>query len=423
MITNDRQYKIAKSQIESFLQSLDSLALTSGSAKNIHPKLFDVQKNAIQSQLNDLVAEVLEYENLKTGKIAISHVNSLQELPLALIKARIANGLTQAELADKVGVKMQQIQRYESEKYDSASVKTLLKIAEILNIKINADVQIKTVLAPENLNVNNYPFKQMYQRKWFGNFSGSYNDAVLDSRNLIEKFFESTGNSNLQYSLTKKSIRLGSTLNQFALNAWYAQVLFKAKNQSIKKVFEKNIISDSWLRTLAELSMEDHGPAKAADYLKNSGIRFIIEPQLEGTFLDGAALLLEDNSPIIALTLRHDRLDNFWFVLFHEIAHIFLHLSESLTVIFDDLDIKIDGIEQEADAFALNALIPDNVWKKSLVRFSQSTETILNQAKTLKVHQALIAGRIRRETGRYYQFSELIGQGEVRPHFSQELKN
>ena len=49
------------------------------------------------------------------------------------------------------------------------------------------------------------------------------------------------------------------------------------------------------------------------------------------------------------MSLRLDRIDNFWFVLFHEIAHILLHLSDALTVIFDDLDVKIDGIEQEAE--------------------------------------------------------------------------
>jgi len=423
MITNDRQYKISKSQIENFQHSLDSLTLTSDNAKNIHLKLFEVQKSAIESQLKDLISDVREYENLKEGKIAITEVSNLKSLPLTLIKARIANGLTQSELAEKVGVKMQQIQRYEAEKYDSASVKTLLKIAEHLNININAEVQIKTVEAPEELNLSNYPFKQMYQRKWFGNFSGSYNEAVIDSKNLIEKFFETAGFSNRQYRLTKKSIRAGSTLNAFALNAWYTHVLLKAKAQRIDIAFEKNIINEGWLRSLAELSMEDNSPAKAAAYLKASGIRFVIEPQLEGTFLDGAALLLEDNSPVVALTLRYDRLDNFWFVLFHELAHIYMHLSESMAVIFDDLDIKIEGIEQEADDFALNALIPDMIWKKSLVRFSPSTETILNQAKTLKVHPALIAGRIRRETGRYYQFSDLIGQGEVKPNFSQELKN
>ncbi|MBK8088085.1 MAG: ImmA/IrrE family metallo-endopeptidase [Chitinophagaceae bacterium] len=169
------------------------------------------------------------------------------------------------------------------------------------------------------------------------------------------------------------------------------------------------------------LQKKDH--RKQENFLKGSGIRFIIEPQLEGTFLDGAALLMEDNSPIVALTLRYDRLDNFWFVLFHELAHIHLHLSESLNAIFDDLDAKIDGIETEADLFALNAMIPDIIWKKSLVRFSPSAQTIINQAKMLKVHPALIAGRIRKETGKYYQFSDLIGQGLVRPCFIQELKN
>ncbi len=423
MITNDRQYKISKSQIEKFEQALEDLQFIAKTSKNIHPKLFEVQKHAIESQLNDLLKDAKEYEDLKAGKVAITDVNGLKELPLALIKARIANGLTQSELAEKIGVKMQQIQRYESEMYDTASVKTLLKIAEHLNIKLTGEAQIKSIEAPEDLDVRNYPFKQMFQRKWFGNFSGSYNDAVIDSKNLIERFFESAGLNNLQYSLTKKSIRAGSTLNMYALNAWYAHVIMKSKSQPVGKKYDKNTITESWLRGLAELSMMSNSPAKAADYLRNSGIRFIVEPQLEGTFLDGAALLLKHNEPIIAMTLRHDRLDNFWFVLFHEIAHILLHLSDALTVIFDDLDVKIDGIEKEADAFALNALIPDMVWKKSLVRFSPSPETIINQAKTLKVHPALVAGRIRKETGKYFQFSELIGQGEVRSNFIQELKN
>ncbi|MBK8088084.1 MAG: helix-turn-helix transcriptional regulator [Chitinophagaceae bacterium] len=240
MITNDRQYKIANTQVENFQHSLEMLAIEQASAKNIHPKLLQIQRNAIESQLNDLLAEVREYEDLKEGKIAITEVNNLRDLPIALIKARIANGLTQAELAEQIGVKMQQIQRYEAERYDTASIKTLIRIAEQLNISINADVQIRTVEAPDFLDVKNYPFKQMFQRKWFGNFSGTYNEAVIDSKNLIEKFFDMAGVSNLQYSLTKKSIRTGSTLNEFALNAWYTQVLVKAKDQKVSGRFDKS---------------------------------------------------------------------------------------------------------------------------------------------------------------------------------------
>lgn len=421
MITNDRQYKITKSQIDNFQQSLAELDFSANTAKDIHPQLFEIQKTAIESQLSELIKEVQEYENLKEGRIAIAEVNSLNELPLSLIKARIANGLTQAELAEKVGVKMQQIQRYESELYETASVKTLMRIADQLNIKINADVQIRSIEAPENLDISNYPFKQMYQRNWFGNFSGSYNDAVVDSKNLLQRFYEVAGIGSSQYSFTKKSIRSGSTLNVFALNAWYARILEKAKQQKIDAVYIKGSITTSWLRNLAELSIEPNGPAEAANYLRANGIRFVLEPHLDGTFLDGAALLWEGDQPIVAMTLRHDRLDNFWFVLFHELAHIHLHLSEDLTVIFDDLDVKIDGIEQEADAFALNALIPDEVWRKSLVRFNPSEEAIINQAKAMKIHPALIAGRIRRETGKYYQFTTLVAKG-VRETLANEIK-
>jgi HTH-type transcriptional regulator/antitoxin HigA len=207
----------------------------------------------------------------------------------------------------------------------------------------------------------------------------------------------------------------------FALKAWYARVVSKAEEQSVTGVYNKNTINETWLKQLAELSKDANGPVRAAEYLKNSGIKFIVEPHLEGTFLDGAALKWDNNVPIIAITTRYDRLDNFWFVLFHELAHVQLHLSDDLTVIFDDLDAKIDGIEKEADAFALNALIPDEVWRKSLVRFSPSKETIINQANNLHIHPALVAGRIRRETGQYSLYSDLVGLGEVRTSFSEEL--
>jgi HTH-type transcriptional regulator/antitoxin HigA len=415
MITNDRQYKIAKSQADDFQNALEGFAFSL--PENVHPKIAEAHKNAIQSQLDELLADIIEYEDLKEGKIVVSEINALEELPLALIRARIANQLTQAELAEKLQLKMQQIQRYESEKYESASLKTLTRIARELGLKFNADVQLKAVEAPEKLDIKNYPFKQMFQRNWFGTFLGSINDAAKQSPVLLQHLFQNAGMNNFKYAFNRQSIRSGSVFNEYALNAWYARVLIKAQEQSLENVFHKDLIDQQWLRTLAELSRETDAPVRAAEYLMSSGIHFIIEPVLEGTFLDGAALLARDLSPVVAMTLRHDRLDNFWFVLFHELAHIILHLNDDLNVIFDDLDVKIGGIEQEADAYALNALIPDEVWRKSLVRFSPSNETIINQSETLAIHPALLAGRVRMETGKYFLFTDLIGQGEVRKCF------
>ena len=423
MITNNRQYKITQSQIENFQEALDSFSTDALGAENIHPKILEAQKNSISFKLRELLEEVREYEELRDGKIIIAEIRDLKELPIVLIKARIANGFTQSQLAESLGLKEQQVQRYEAEKYETASLKTLLKVAEILKISINADVQIKEIDAPEIYDLKKYPFKQMFQRRWFSDFNGTLNEASKKSAELIAGLYTNAGLQNNQYAFNKKSVRSGSAINEFALNAWYARILSKARDQELNAFFDKSHISEEWFKDLVLLSVNENGPKEAIEHLKSIGIRIVIESQLEGTHLDGAALLMDSIYPVIALTLRYDRVDNFWFVLFHEIAHLILHLNTDLDAIFDDLDSNVHGIEEDADRYALNLLIPDSIWKKSLVRFSPSVETIKNQAKTLKIHPALVAGRIRRETGKYHLFNDLIGQGEVRKLFIQELNN
>lgn len=421
MITNDRQYKIIKGQIENFQESLEQFSASSAEFKDVHPKIIQAQKDAIQFKLKQLIADATEYEDLKEGRTVVAEVRNLQDLPLTLIKSRIANGLTQADLAAKMGLKEQQIQKYESEKYETASFRTLQKVADILGVNLSADVQIKEIDAPDLYNVKKYPFRQMFQRNWFSGFSGTLNDAVKNSGKLIYDLYSSAGIKDVQYAFNRNRVRSGSTINEFALNAWYARVLIKARNQELSTYFDKRDIDGDWLSRLARLSIEENGVIDAVNYIRHSGIRVVIEPQLEGTHIDGAALLLDDIYPVIALSLRQDRLDHFWFVLFHELAHVLLHLNSKTKAIFDDLDVKKDGIEEEADKFALNAVIPENVWKTSLARFSPSESTIKNQARSLKIHPAIVAGRIRWEKGEYFLFNELVGQGEVRNKFVNEI--
>ena len=76
---------------------------------------------ALQSQLSDLEAEIQEYEALKAGDFAFGQLKGVAELPRQLIRARIARGLSQRELADRLGLKEQQVQRYEASDYASAS--------------------------------------------------------------------------------------------------------------------------------------------------------------------------------------------------------------------------------------------------------------------------------------------------------------
>jgi len=139
---------------------------------------------------------------------------------------------------------------------------------------------------------------------------------------------------------------------------------------------------------------------------------------LPGTYLDGAAMRRGDGSAIIALTLRHDRIDNFWFTLLHEIAHVSLHLSSDTQVILDDLELRsAEAVEAEADRFAQHALIPDEVWQaKAKADFTAAD--VIDLAQDLHIHPAIVAGRWQREYRDYRRFAKLLGHGEVRGRLS-----
>lgn len=144
MIKNERQYRITKAQIDKFVSATEQLASQSGSQQQVHPILQKAQADALQSQLAELRREIEEYEALKSGQRAILELNSLEEFPRALIKARIAAGFSQKELAERLGLKEQQIQRYEDTEYTSASLARLRDVSQVLGIKLREDVFLPT---------------------------------------------------------------------------------------------------------------------------------------------------------------------------------------------------------------------------------------------------------------------------------------
>ncbi|MCI0696093.1 helix-turn-helix transcriptional regulator [candidate division KSB1 bacterium] len=140
MIKNDRQYKITKAQAEKFARALRNISRAS--VQGIHPALAKAQLEATKSQYEELQQELKEYEELKGGKRKTIRVNSFERLPVALIQARIARGLTQKKLAQKLGLKEQQIQRYEASSYAKASLARINQIIEVLDIKIGSKVDL-----------------------------------------------------------------------------------------------------------------------------------------------------------------------------------------------------------------------------------------------------------------------------------------
>jgi HTH-type transcriptional regulator/antitoxin HigA len=101
--------------------------------------------------------------------------------------------------------------------------------------------------------------------------------------------------------------------------AWARRVEQLASAQQVGS-FDRQRLAEA-IPALAHLSAEPEGVAEVPAFLARLGVHFVIVPHLERTYLDGAALWINDR-PIVALTLRYDRVDNFWFTLLHELAHV-----------------------------------------------------------------------------------------------------
>ena len=140
MIKNERQYRITRAQADRFSEALRSLETDAAHRSELHPLLLSMQRDALQSQLSDLHAEIGEYESLKAGEFAFEQLKFISELPMLLIKARIATGLSQRDLASRLGLKEQQIQRYEATDYASASFTRIAEVVSALGIDIDEDV-------------------------------------------------------------------------------------------------------------------------------------------------------------------------------------------------------------------------------------------------------------------------------------------
>lgn len=143
MIFNERQYNITKKQIRGFELKLAELQNITPPDNRNQKLRHQAHLNALNSQLEDLRIEVEDYENLKKGKMELLEIDSFEKLPEAIIKARIIRGLTQEQLAERLQVKPQQVQRDEANKYASTSFSRMLEILNALNVEVKEQMIFK----------------------------------------------------------------------------------------------------------------------------------------------------------------------------------------------------------------------------------------------------------------------------------------
>jgi len=266
------------------------------------------------------------------------------------------------------------------------------------------------------IDFSQFPLKEMYERGCFGSFEGNAQRLKDYAEDLISKLVRELGPKQMGVAFLRAPLhqRGDRQADEMAIHAWRMCVARKAREVIPTKEYKANAINAQWMRELAKLSAFDEGPKLAKEYLARHGITLVIEKHFKRTFLDGAAML-DGDRPIVALTLRHDRIDNFWFALLHEVAHVALHLTPATPVFIDDLDRgNSELVEQEADDMAREALIPEASWDAAKVRHTLSADDAVTFADQIGVAPAIVAGRLRHETKNYRLLNRLIGKtGQV----------
>ena len=143
MIQNERQYRITKAKLKEFEESVVAARQMEWPTDPNQRLLHQAYIDAFDSQIEEFQEDIAEYERLKQGNAEQLTVDTFEKLPEALIQARIVRGLTQEQLADRLQVKPQQVQRDEANLYASASFSKLLAILKALDIDLSGAIALR----------------------------------------------------------------------------------------------------------------------------------------------------------------------------------------------------------------------------------------------------------------------------------------
>jgi HTH-type transcriptional regulator/antitoxin HigA len=332
--------------------------------------------------------------------------------PVDAIKFRMDQcDLKQSDLVPYIGSK--------SRVSEVLSGKRQLTLNMIRDLESGLGIPAKVLIRKSEIenNVENYSnwdnriISEMKNNGYFDDYP-----SYQSKEDLLSMFFSSSNKGNSCVML-RSVYRLSSAINERALRAWITKVVKNSQRIDAPK-YKKDGITLDFMKNLIKLSAEEDGVLIAQEYLRSNGIILVIEPHLTGTYLDGATILNGEECPVIGLTLRHDRLDNFWFTLMHEIAHIFLHSNKDIDIFYDEIDGKtVDGIEKEADNLAGEIILPGQKWEISPARIVPSLMAARSLALELGVHVSLIAGQIRHRGNNYTYLSNIIKESKVRECF------
>jgi HTH-type transcriptional regulator/antitoxin HigA len=140
--------------------------------------------------------------------------------------------------------------------------------------------------------------------------------------------------------------------------------------------------------------------------MAEAGVRLVFVEPISGSMLDGACFWLADDKPVIGMTLRFDRIDNFWFVLRHEIEHVLNDDGKDTAVIDSNVGEtkgELPECEVKANEAGANFCVPTAQLENFVARVQPyfSEQRVLNFAQRMNVHPGIVVGQLQRKLGRH----------------------
>jgi len=193
--------------------------------------------------------------------------------------------------------------------------------------------------------------------------------------------------------------------------AWFYRVRQIASEMIVPKYSE--LALRNALDSLKGLLTAPESARKVPRILMECGIRYVVVETLSSAKIDGVCFWLNHESPVIGMTLRYDRIDNFWFVLRHEIEHVRRGHGQRAIMLDAELDgdgtngeLSVIDEESSANEAAANFCVPQEKMEGFIARKSPffNERDIIGFARTMHIHPGLIAGQLQRKTGKYNLF-------------------
>ena len=371
------------------------------------------------------VDDEIEVLGILVEKYEDEHFPIEQPTPVEAIKFRMEQrGLKQIDLVPYMGSRSKVSEVLSGKR--SLTLNMIRSLSHGLGIPADVllqDQQLRLEDTGNGLEWDLFPIGEMMKKGWIRKAKEWRSVAEEICRDMISS---AGGFTALPVARFRKGNGVDgkNKATHYALMAWCLRLLALARGATASfPPYAAGAVDATFMRKVAKLSYFENGPLLAREYLAKHGVLLIAISRLSRTKLDGAAMLTPKGNPVIGLTLRYDRIDNFWFCLLHELAHVSLHLSpDAELLVLDERLVEQashsqDKSEMEAHALAQESLIPHNEWISHPVHDHPTIDNVVDLARRLEIAPAVVVGRVRHETGNYRLLSQFTGQGKVRKLF------